>query len=176
MDVCWFWCFLQEGEGDLYERMGEVHACGHLPQMSTCIFSNPHHNPSRLVSPPTSTQWHKATSSRPTASQLWLQSKSRLSSQKGHIPFCPEFLILSKVCQWDKVIVTEKEQNKTAEKQLNEGEKGNLPEKEIRIMIVKMIQDLGKRIKAKIEKMQEMFNKDLEELKNKQTEMYNTIT
>ena len=44
---------------------------------------------------------------------------------------------------------------------------GNLPEKEFR-MIVKMIQDLGKRMEAKIEKMQEMFNKDLEELKNKQ--------
>ena len=53
---------------------------------------------------------------------------------------------------------------------------GNLPEKEIRIMIVKKIQDLGKRMGAKIEKMQEMFNKDLEELKNKQTEMNNTIT
>ena len=38
-------------------------------------------------------------------------------------------------------------------------------------MIVKMIQDLRKRMEAKIEKMQEMFNKDLEELKNKQTEM-----
>ena len=36
-------------------------------------------------------------------------------------------------------------------------------------MIVKMIQDLGKRMEAKIEKMQGMFNKDLEELKNKQT-------
>ena len=35
-------------------------------------------------------------------------------------------------------------------------------------MIVKMIQDLGKRMEAKIEKMQEMFTKDLEELKNKQ--------
>ena len=35
-------------------------------------------------------------------------------------------------------------------------------------MIVKMIQDLGKRMEAKIEKMQEMFIKDLEELKNKQ--------
>ena len=45
---------------------------------------------------------------------------------------------------------------------------GNLPEKEFRIMIVKMIQDLGKRMEAKIEKMQEMLNKDLEELKNKQ--------
>ena len=39
---------------------------------------------------------------------------------------------------------------------------------EFRIMIVKMIKDLGKRMEAKIEKMQEMFNKDLEELKNKQ--------
>ena len=39
-----------------------------------------------------------------------------------------------------------------------------------------MIQDLGKRMEANIEKMQEMFNKDLEELKNKQTEMNNTIT
>ena len=43
-------------------------------------------------------------------------------------------------------------------------------------MIVKMIQDLGKTMEAKLEKMQEMFNKDLEELKNKQTEMNNTIT
>ena len=31
-------------------------------------------------------------------------------------------------------------------------------------------------MEAKIEKMQEMFNKDLDELKNKQTEMNNTIT
>ena len=69
-----------------------------------------------------------------------------------------------------------KEQDTTTEKQLNEVEIGNLPEKIFRIMIVKMIQDLGKRMEAKIEKMQEMFNKDLEELKNKQTEMNNTIT
>ena len=67
-----------------------------------------------------------------------------------------------------------KEQDKTPEKQLNEMEIGNLPEKEFR-MIVKMIQDLGKRMGAKIEEMQEMFNKDLEELKNKQTEMNNTV-
>ena len=38
-----------------------------------------------------------------------------------------------------------KEQEKTPEKQLNEVEIGNLPEKEFRIMIVKMIQDLGKK-------------------------------
>ena len=77
-----------------------------------------------------------------------------------------------------------KEQDKIPEKQLNEVEIGNLPEKEFRIMIVKMIQDLGIRMEAKIEKMQERFSKDLEELKNKhleelknkQTEMNNTIT
>ena len=67
-----------------------------------------------------------------------------------------------------------KEKEKTPEKQLNEVEIGNLPEKVFRIMIVKMIQDLGKRMEAKIEKMQEMFNNDLEELKNKQREMNNT--
>ena len=61
-----------------------------------------------------------------------------------------------------------KEQDKNPQKQINEVEISNLPEKEFRIMIVKMIQDLRKRMKAKIEKMQEMFNKDLEELKNKQ--------
>ena len=69
-----------------------------------------------------------------------------------------------------------KEQDKTPEKQLNEVEIRNLPEKEFRIMIAKIIQDLGKRMEAKIETMQEMFNKDLEELKNKQTEMNNIIT
>ena len=46
-----------------------------------------------------------------------------------------------------------KEQEKTPEKQLNEGEIGNLPQKEFRIMIVKMIQNLRKRMEAKIEKM-----------------------
>ena len=66
-----------------------------------------------------------------------------------------------------------KKQDKTPEKQINEVEIGNLPEKEFRIMIVKMIQNLGKRIEAKIEKMQEMFNKDLEELKNKHLEELN---
>ena len=54
-----------------------------------------------------------------------------------------------------------KEQGKNLQDQINEEEIGNPPEKELRVMIVKMIQDLGKRMEAKIEKMQEMFNKDL---------------
>ena len=53
----------------------------------------------------------------------------------------------------------------------NEEEIGSLPEKEFRVMIVKMIQNLGNTM----ETIQEMFNMDLEELKSKQTMMNNTI-
>ena len=67
-----------------------------------------------------------------------------------------------------------KGQDKTSEK-ITKMEIGNLLEKEFRIMIVNMIQNLGKRMEVKIEKMKEMFTKDLEELKNKQTEMNNTL-
>ena len=52
---------------------------------------------------------------------------------------------------------------------------GNTPEKEFKIVIVKMIQDPRERIEAKNEKMLEMLTKDLEELKNKQTEMNNIL-
>ena len=62
-----------------------------------------------------------------------------------------------------------KGQDRTPEKQLNEVGTGNIPEKEFRIMIVKMIQGLVKTM----EKMQELFTKDLQELKNKQ--MNNTV-
>ena len=44
-----------------------------------------------------------------------------------------------------KVMSQMKGQDKIPDKQLNEMETGNLPEKEFRIMIVKMIQDRGKR-------------------------------
>ena len=68
-----------------------------------------------------------------------------------------------------------KEQDQTPEEQLSEVEIGNIPEEEFRVMIVKMIQDLRKRMEAQTEKIQEMFNKDLEELRSKQTMRNNTI-
>ena len=64
-----------------------------------------------------------------------------------------------------------KEQGKNPPDQTNENEIGSLPEKEFRVMIVKMIQNLGNRM----EKIQQMFNKDLEELKSEQTMTNNTI-
>ena len=65
-----------------------------------------------------------------------------------------------------------KEQIRNTEVQINEEEIGKLPEKEFRIMIVKIIKNL----ENETEKMPESINKDLEELKNKHTETNNTIT
>ena len=59
-----------------------------------------------------------------------------------------------------------KKQTRNTEVQIIEEEIRKLPEKEFRIKIVKMIKNL----ENKMEKMQESINKDLEELKNKDTE------
>ena len=56
-----------------------------------------------------------------------------------------------------------KKQGKNLQDKINEEEVGNLPEKEFREMTVQMIQNLGNRMEAQIEKIQEMFNKNLEE-------------
>ena len=61
-----------------------------------------------------------------------------------------------------------KEQGKNLPDQINEEEIAMYLKKEFRVMIVNMIQNLGNRMEARIEKIQEMFNKDLEELKNRQ--------
>ena len=72
----------------------------------------------------------------------------------------------------DKKCFRQKEQGKNLQDQINEDGTGNLPEKEFRVVIIKMIQNHGNRM----EKIQQTFNKDLEELKSKQTVMNNTIT
>ena len=64
-----------------------------------------------------------------------------------------------------------KEQGKNPPDQTNEEEIGSLPEQEFRVMVVKVIQNLGNRM----EKIQETFNRDLGKLKSKQTMMNNTI-
>ena len=68
-----------------------------------------------------------------------------------------------------------KEENKCPPNQTKEKEVGSLPEKEFRIMIIKMIQNLEikmelqiKSLEIRIKKMQEIFNKDLEEIKKSQ--------
>ena len=64
-----------------------------------------------------------------------------------------------------------KKQTRNTEVQINEEDIGKLPEKEFRIIIVKMIKNL----ESKMEKMQESINKDLEKLKNRHAETNNTL-
>ena len=66
-----------------------------------------------------------------------------------------------------------KEQDKAPEEELNEGELDNQPKKEFRVMIVKMIQKLGRKMDAQIDKLG-VFNR--ENIKNNQTELNNKIT
>ena len=71
-----------------------------------------------------------------------------------------------------------KEQEKCPPNQTKEEEIGNLPEKEFLKLIVKMIQNLEIKMEPQInslEKRQERFNKDLEEIKKSQYIMNNAI-
>ena len=65
-----------------------------------------------------------------------------------------------------------KEQDRNTEVQINEEKTDKLSDKQVTIMIVKMIKNLENRM----EKMQETINSDLEALKNKHTETNNTST
>ena len=74
-----------------------------------------------------------------------------------------------------------KEHDKSPPNQTKEEEIGSETEKEFRIMIVKIIQNLENKmelqinsLETKIEEIQEMFNKDLEEIKKSQSIMNNS--
>ena len=76
--------------------------------------------------------------------------------------------------KWQRNTQQVKEHNKCPSNQTKQEEIGSLPGKEFRKMIVKMIQNLENKTELQIncleprtEKMQEMFNKDLEEIKKK---------
>ena len=75
-----------------------------------------------------------------------------------------------------------KEQEKCQPNQTKQEEIGNLPDKEFQMLIAKMIQNLEIKMESqinsletRIEKMQEKFNKDLEEIKKSQYIMNNAI-
>jgi len=75
-----------------------------------------------------------------------------------------------------------KEHDKSGPNQTKEEEIGSLPEKEFIIMKVKMSQNFENKmelqinsLEGRIEKMQERFNKDLEEIKKSQYIMNNVI-
>ena len=75
-----------------------------------------------------------------------------------------------------------KEQDKCPPNQTKEEEIGNLHDKEFQVMIVKMIQNLEIKVElqiysleTRIDKIQERFNKDLEEIEKSQYIMNNAM-
>ena len=68
-----------------------------------------------------------------------------------------------KVRQYEttKKYVSEKGQDKNKQKKVNEKEIGNAPEKEFRVVIGKMIQDLGKRMEAQIKELKDLKSNKL---------------
>ena len=68
------------------------------------------------------------------------------------------------------------EQEKSPRKPLHDLEIISLQEKDFRLMRVKMIQDTGNKLEAKSDKLQEILNKEIQDLRIKQVEMQNTIT
>ena len=108
--------------------------------------------------------WQATYATPPKGSKLHNKEEPHTSSlQKGH----PKHSNINKTKR-QRNTQQVKEHDKCLPNQTKEEEIGSLPEKEFRIVIVKMIQNLKNkmelqinRLETKIEKMQEMFNKDL---------------
>ena len=71
--------------------------------------------------------------------------------------------------------IREKEKKKP-EKQLSDQEILSFQEKDFRLLMLKMMQDIGNKPEAKIDNLQETLSKEMQDLKLKQAEMQNTIT
>ena len=68
------------------------------------------------------------------------------------------------------------EKGKNPEKQLNKEELLSLQEKDFRLLMLKMMQDIGNKLEAKMDNLQETLSKEIQDIKLKQEEMQNTIT
>ena len=69
-----------------------------------------------------------------------------------------------------------REKGKTPEKQLSDEEILSLQEKGFRLLMLKVMQDIGHKLEAKMDNLQETLSKETQDRKLKQEEMQNTIT
>ena len=69
-----------------------------------------------------------------------------------------------------------REKEKTPENQLSDQEILSLQEKDFRLLMLKMMQDIGNKLQAKTNNLQETLTKDIQDIKLKQEDMQNTIT
>ena len=69
-----------------------------------------------------------------------------------------------------------REKEKNPENQLSDQESLSLQEKDFRLLMLKMMQDIGNKLEAKMDNLQETLSKEIQDIKLKQEEMQNTIT
>uniref|UniRef100_A0A8D0N9F2 L1 transposable element RRM domain-containing protein n=1 Tax=Sus scrofa TaxID=9823 RepID=A0A8D0N9F2_PIG len=75
-----------------------------------------------------------------------------------------------------RTITQMREKGKTPENQLSDEEILSLQEKDFRLLMLKMMQDIGNKLEAKMDNLQETLTKEIQDIKLKQEEMQNTIT
>ena len=75
-----------------------------------------------------------------------------------------------------RTITQMREKGKTPENQLGDKEILSLQEKDFRLLMLKMMQDIGNKLEAKTDNLQQTLSKEIQDLKLKQAEMQNTIT
>ena len=69
-----------------------------------------------------------------------------------------------------------REKGKTPENWLSDQEILSLQEKDFRLLMLKEMQDIGNKLEAKMDNLQETLTKEIQDRKLKQEEMQNTIT
>ena len=75
-----------------------------------------------------------------------------------------------------RTITQMREKGKTPENHLSNEEILSLQEKDLRLLMLKMMQDIGNKLEAKMDNLQETLSKEIQDIKLKQEDMQNTIT
>ena len=90
---------------------------------------------------------------------------------------CKKFTT-AKTCKNEKTenYNSDEGEEKNPEKQLSDLEIISLQEKDNKLMTLKMIQDTGNKLEAKMDNLQEPLSKEMQDIKLKQEGMQNTIT
>ena len=71
---------------------------------------------------------------------------------------------------------SDKGERKNPENHLSDQEILSLQEKYFRLLMLKMMQDIGNKLEAKMDNLQETLTKEIQDIKLKQEEMQSTIT
>ena len=69
-----------------------------------------------------------------------------------------------------------REKGKTPENQLSDEEILSIQEKDFSLLMLKMMQDIGNKLEAKMDNLQETLTKEIQDIKLNQEEVQNTIT